>query len=355
MQIENSLKHFFLPVKPSYSAFKTVFLGMLTLMGLVFVAYFVIGLISIIRISSATAADGFVSLPFLAIVAALKVWLLAFTLAYIYYVFISKSPKCNLYVIICLAFILKNAWFFSHQTIDFVKTKTAIYKINLLHDANEIEKIYSSLQQYPKIQQKFILEAIVLNPFTSSHTLEQIANLNDETLHEKMDSLFFIQPNNREHFAVMRLIARHANASSSTLEKLAMSPSILVVGEVAENSKTPQDIMQRLWEKYGEKIAYNISINSKTPPEILAHLSHMQYPANNPEKASDVERVKANVARNPNTPAIALEELSHDNSVLILQNLIDNPKISPNLLRHLSEHLNEKVKDAAKDKLNKSK
>jgi hypothetical protein len=83
--------------------------------------------------------------------------LLALTLAYVFYVVISKNPKCNFIVILCLAFILKSTWNFSHQVIDFIQTKTAIYKINLLQNDKEIQNIFSNYQQYPKQGQKFIL------------------------------------------------------------------------------------------------------------------------------------------------------------------------------------------------------
>ncbi|MBI2792664.1 MAG: hypothetical protein HYX61_11965 [Gammaproteobacteria bacterium] len=351
MQITRSLKHFFLPVQPTAKALKTILYGMFAIMAFVFIAYFLIGIIAILRNSSLTASAHFVSLPYAAMVAALKTWLFALTVAYVFYVLISKNPKCNLIVILCLAFILKSVWFFSHQVIDFIQTKTAVYKINLLQNDKEIKNAFSSYQQYPEQEQKFILEAIALNPFTSEQTLAEIANLDEKTLHEKTGSIFFFQPSNSSNFAVMHLIARHPQVLPSTLEKLANSPSMLVVGEVAENPKTPQATLNMLWEKYGEKIAYNISLNSKVSPQILVFLAHEKYPENDPAGATALEQIKANVARNPNTPGVILEELSRENSWLILQSLIDNPKISLSLLQKMTTHPNEYARDYAKEKI----
>jgi hypothetical protein len=305
--------------------------------------------------SSLTASANFVSLPYAAIVMALKTWLLALTLAYVFYVVISKNPKCNFIVILCLAFILKSTWNFSHQIIDFIQTKTTIYKINLLQNDKEIQNIFSNYQQYPKQGQKFILEAIVLNPFTSEQTLAEIANIDEKALHEKTESIFFFQPSNSSNFAVMHLVARHPRVLPSTLEKLANSSSMLVVGEVAENPKTPQDTLKILWEKYGDNIAYNISLNSKASPQVLVSLAHEKYPKNDPASAMQLEQIKANVARNPNTPVAILEELSRENSWLILKSLIDNPKIPSSLLQKMTTHPNEYARDYAKEKIKKLK
>lgn len=347
----SALKHFLFPVELNAKAIKSILGGMLACMAIVFVGYALLLVISISRSTSSTAAIGYIFVPFAALFTAAKMWFYALAISYALYVVRHKHSKINLFFITCVAILLYGSWTAGNCVVEIFQTKMIIHRAETSINPKEIDVIYHNSQKFPMDRQKYILEAIALNPSTSQETLNNISQLKDQLLHERIDSLFYYQPRNRKGFAVMRLVAMHPHANKQTLEILSQSASLFVVEEVAKNQNTPDDLIKALWEKYGEKIAYGISQNPKTPPEILVALYNMKFDPKQAFSKMQEEWIKANIAKNPNTPTEILEQLKDEQSWLILQFLIDNEKIPSSILEDLTHHQNETVSAYAKDKL----
>ncbi|MBN9287418.1 MAG: hypothetical protein J0H47_05755 [Gammaproteobacteria bacterium] len=316
----------------------------------IFIGYALLAVLATSRVDSSTAAIGYIFIPFTAFVIAIKAGFYGLALSYAFYVVKQKYPKINFFFIVSFFILLYGCWWIVVQTIQTIQVKVIIENVQTTHSAEELAKIFNDSQKMLDNNRQYILEAIALNPATSTQTLRDIANLDIASLHQRTYSLFFYQPDNRKGFAVMRLVAMHPHTDEATLKILSGSPSSYVIAEVAQNPNADPSLLRRLWQQYGNKIALTISRNPHTPPDILVTL------ANEPDlepKGNELiqEWLKANIAKNPNTPPEILEKLSHEQSWLILQFLIDNEKIPQPLLEALTHHRNETVSTYAKDKL----
>jgi len=316
----------------------------------IFIGYALLAALATSRVDSSTAAIGYIFIPFTAFVIAIKSAFYGLALSYAFYVVKHKYPKINFFFIASLFILLYGCWWVTRQSIQIMQVRAAIESVQMTHSAEELAKIFNDSQKFLDDNRQYVLEAIALNPATSTQTLRDIADLDIASLHQRIYSLFFYQPDNRKGFAVMRLVAMHPHTDEETLQILSRSPSSYVIAEVAQNPNADPSLLRTLWQQYGNKIALAISRNPHTPPEILVSL------ANEPDlepKGNEImqEWLKANIARNPNTPPEILEKLSHEQSWLILQFLIDNEKIPQPLLEALTHHRNKTVSTYAKDKL----
>ena len=89
---------------------------------------------------------------------------------------------------------------------------------------------------------KYFLGALAGHPAASAQLLESIASLEDPELFEAMGSLWDVMGENRQGLAVMRLVARHRNASGATLARLEAHPKAtpaLITEILAERLKRP--------------------------------------------------------------------------------------------------------------------
>ncbi len=316
-------------------------------MAIVFAAVFMAQANTILRSSSSTASVGFIFLPLVATLSALQVWYFAAALAYVITAFKIPSPKINLLFLLSLAIVLKCVGDFSAKVKDVMETKLEIYEINLLQSENAIQDKFNNYSNFSKESQPFILEAMALNPFTNSTTLDSIANINDPNLENGLGSVYYFQENNAKGFSVKRLVARHKNTSTDTLKKLSKSSSEYIIADVASNPSTPKAVLDELWKKHGDKIAYSITQNPNADVAIIISL----YQKHKDASALMDKWIKANIAKNPVTPETILQELSTQDDWLILQFLIDNEKIPTALLKQLTQHRNQTASAYAKAKL----
>ncbi len=349
----DNLKHFFLPMPLSAPVVKSILKYMFWFMAVVFAAHFMVQANTIMRSGSSTASIGFIFLPIEATISAARVWLFAFALGYFITALLLDSPKFNIFVFIFVFIILKGIFLFTSAALDVIKTKLTIYEINAIHGSNLIDNQLAQYTIYPKENQPFILEAIVLNPFTSSETLDQIAKINEPALEDKLESLYFFQPANSKGFSVKRLIARNPNTTAETLRELAQSSSQFVVEDIVANPNTPDDVLVSLWDKYGNKIAYSITLNPHVDAKILEEVAHQKEPIENSSMITTL--TKANIAKNPNTPVEILEELSNEKEWAIIQNVIDNNRTPKAVVEKLSQSENPTITDYAKARLNQRK
>lgn len=244
--LADGLKQFLLPLPFSGKVLKHLLKVMLFFMVVVFIADFMVQANAMLRSSSSTASVGFIFLPFLAVLTAFKAWVFAFALAYLITAFTFHAPKLNIFVLLCIGIIIQGVWQFSGDVLDVIKSKMVIYEINMLHDSTMLNDKFKEYPQFTKEVQPFVLEAIALNPYTSSETLDSIAKTKEVVFEKRLDSLFYFQPTNSKGFSVKRLVARHQNTSPETLRALSHTQDSSIVEGVIENEKTPLSILEDL-------------------------------------------------------------------------------------------------------------
>lgn len=182
----------------------------------------------------------------------------------------------------------------------------------------------------------FVLAAVAGNERTSAETLRQIASRPDPELHRKLGSIYDVMGTNTHGLAVMRRVARNPHVDGETLEILSRSPDPYVLGDVAMNSKLPEEALARLLGREERMVSWGVALNPKTPPWALSRLS------GNPD-----EYVRSNVARNPSSPPDELRQLARDPAWHVRRDVATNPKTPPDILELLRRDPDERVRGVA--------
>ena len=155
-----------------------------------------------------------------------------------------------------------------------------------------------------------VLKAIAENPNTPAFVLEK---LSETPLHDLS-------------------LTRHPNTSPEVMEKilwrLAMSERLSIRKYVAQHPQTPIKILTQ-WVKTSPEVRPWIAQNTSTPEHILEQL------ALNPLK-----EVRCNVAQNPNTPVSTLEKLARDYCLEVLKAVARNPNTPGHILTTLVKDWN---------------
>ena len=116
---------------------------------------------------------------------------------------------------------------------------------------------------------------------------------------------------------------RSAVVAADTLFAELDDPAVDVA--LAENRRTPPDVLVRLAAEPFQAIRINVANNPNTPPETLTHLA-----------ADPREHVRRNVADNPNTPAETLAALAADTDDWVRRYVADNPNTPAGTLAALA-------------------
>jgi hypothetical protein len=162
------------------------------------------------------------------------------------------------------------------------------------------ERLFASS---PWRRNKYFLGALAENTVTSAAVLEGIARLEDPELFEPMWSVWNVMGDNHGGEAVMRLVARHANASGATLARLEAHPRAQeVITEILANPNTPDPILAKYFDNTHPHVEWGLARNPKTPPAVMERLAR-----------SDRLHARMNlVLHNPATPRAILEQLAED-------------------------------------------
>lgn len=241
MAIPEALKHFFYPIAFSRKSIKLFLKYFLIIIAIVFAAQFMVQANVLLRTVNPVITVGFIFIPFVATLSSIKVWCFAILLAYLLTVVAIKSPKLNFFVLIFLAITLRFVWVFTESFIEVMNTKMALYEINMLHDANMLNDKFNTYQTFPKASQPFILEAIALNPFTTEETLAKLAKVNESFVNDRLESLYYYQPNNIQGLSVKQLVAQHPNTSKEVLKILSRDADPRV-SNAAKESMSKKDL-----------------------------------------------------------------------------------------------------------------
>jgi hypothetical protein len=181
----------------------------------------------------------------------------------------------------------------------------------------------------------FVLAEVAQNPRASAAILHQIAMRKDPQLNEKLWSIFDVMGANKHGLAVMRLVARHANVDSQTLEILAQSGNGYVLSDVAMNPKLSDQTLRRLAQRSDPMMEWAIARNPKTPASVLTRLS----------QSSD-EYVRSNVAGNPSASAGDLARLGQDPQFNVRRSVASNPSAPLDVVEALRNDPDARVRAA---------
>jgi hypothetical protein len=150
---------------------------------------------------------------------------------------------------------------------------------------------------------KYFLGALAENRAAAAPLLERIAGLEDPALYEAMWSLWNVMGENRKGLAVMRLVARHPNASGATLARLEAQPQAQeLITEILANPNTPPQVLAKHYDDTHYRAEWGLAMNPKTPPAVMERLS----------RSENLHARMNLVLYNKATPRAILERLARD-------------------------------------------
>ena len=285
---------------------------------------------------SSTAAIGFLFVPFYAVVPGLLGFALGCSIVYI--VRWRRTPgrrpgPAALVSLVVLVLMLGGGG------LTLVENGRRMHAVETVL-ATDTAGLLAYLERGALRRDKFVLGAIAQNPAANALLLDEIAQLEDPSLHRKMGSLFPVLGGNQRGLAVMRLVARHANASTPTLVRLSRSPDAYVLSDVAGNAKTPVEVLRSLHARSGYLIEWGLARNPRAPSDVLHDLG-----------ASENEHTRGSVAGNPGTPPEDLELLARDSVWHVRRSAAANPQAPPALLERLAADPDPQVARTATHRL----
>lgn len=287
---------------------------------------------SIFRSTSSTAAIGCLFVPLVALVPAVPFFVLGFCAGFFAQARGATERRRRIAAWVSLGIAVVVVLTGAVYLVDNLLT---VYQVRecLQMDGGELEAFF---RDGARNRNKFVLGAIAQNPAAGADLLDAISALDDPELHEGMGSVFPLLGENRSGLAVMRLVARHANVGTRTLERLAESPDDYVLGDVVMNPKTPVEILREAHRNGGYLVEWGLAANPETPGEILSEIA-----------ASDNEYTRSSVAKNPGTPIGGLTKLARDPVWHVRRSVVYHPGVPDALLEELARDADERVRAAA--------
>lgn len=170
----------------------------------------------------------------------------------------------------------------------------------------------------------FTLAAIAANPRTPPVSLLEIASYPDVGLHEKRSG--WINSYDKDQLAVVRKVIRNPNAPVEALRKLAESRNEYVLGDLAQERRTPEDLLRTLAAKpHGYLVDWGLAANPSVPAEILQGLPYEK------DKA-----VAHHLGYNTSTPVALLEKLALHSDAVVRGSVAGNSSTPESVLRGLA-------------------
>jgi len=156
---------------------------------------------------------------------------------------------------------------------------------------------------------KYFLGALAEHPAAAAPLLERIASLEDPDLFEAMWSLWDVMGENRKGLAVMRLVARHPNASGATLARFEAHPQAeALITEVLANPNTPQAVLAKHYADTYYKAEWGLAMNPNTSVAVMERLA-----------AGENRHARMLLIMNRATTAGILQRLAKDPDALVAQ------------------------------------
>lgn len=226
-------------------------------------------LASIFKSTSSTAAIGIIFIPFFAALFAVLFFIFAYCLPDL--ISCLKGRTAELPVLMKLRGAVAVVLLISG-------TSYLLYGILLSITVNRVQTLDASginefLERSIFRDNKYALGALAQNPNAPTSVLDRVAQIPNPELHQRMWSVWPVMGGNAKGLAVMRLIVRNSNVSTSTIEYLASSSQDdYVLGDISQNPKTSIETLRRLEGQEKYLIDWGLARNPKTPPDVLSRL-----------------------------------------------------------------------------------
>jgi hypothetical protein len=176
--------------------------------------------------------------------------------------------------------------------------------------ALDVRALDATLERSPWNRDKFYLGAVALRKDAGPALLDRIAAIEDPELYEPMGSLWDVMGENRKGIAVMRLVVHHGNVRGETLARLAAGPHAdKLRHELARNPNTPAGILERWHDSTDYLVEWGLALNPRTPPAVMERLSR-----------SENLYTRMNLTYNAATPVPILQRLAGDADELLARN-----------------------------------
>ncbi|MCL2005590.1 MAG: hypothetical protein FWG73_05435 [Planctomycetaceae bacterium] len=245
-----------------------------------FVVHWILGDWGIRSSSSSTAAIGYLFLPFTSIIGSIPFFAFGFCA---HYAVVKLRQRARIgYFFATVAGVL--ATLFIGISIYNVTLWTAVDRVRTMPQAQHEAFLQDSFWR----TNKYVLGALLEHPELSAESLYRIATIPSPDLHQRFYALPPIMGKNTRGLAVMRLVVLHPNVDERALIELAKSPDLYVQGQVAGNSKTPEEILRHFYTMPSRNylIDWGLAENPNTPADILHELakSHNEYTRRSAER-----------------------------------------------------------------------
>ena len=169
-----------------------------------------------------------------------------------------------------------------------------------------------ALEQSGWRDNRFYIGALAQNKAATPALLDRIARLPNPELTEPLGSLWDVKGDNVKGLSALRLVARHPNVGSTTLEYLAGIPraqELAVLSDVLRNGKTPMTVIERHIDSKDPLVQTDLALNRNLPVAVIERL------AKSPDRY-----VRMNLTWNEATPVSVLEVLAQDSDEILARN-----------------------------------
>jgi hypothetical protein len=219
---------------------------------------------------SSTAGLGFIFLPLVAAAAAVPIGIWGAALGHVVLHLRGRAPEPKIVFWVALVATASLPVVIGFEIWKGQSLERAVAEVRHMNPA-EAERAFD---ESPWRRDKYFLGALAEQRTASGVLLEKIASLEDPDLFEPMWSLWNVMGENRKGLAVMRLVARHPNASGATLARLEAHPrSQELITEILANPNTPAHVLAKHFDNPHYRAEWGLAMNPKTPPAVMERLA----------------------------------------------------------------------------------
>ena len=267
----------------------------------------VVSVMGILKSGSATAAIGFIFVPFVAAIAAIPagIWGLALGHVWLHLRGVRHSSHPAL---------LAAAWVFALAVPAVIGWETwrglALERAVLEVSRMDGRRLDEAFERSPLNRDKYFLGAIAQNAAAGAALLDRISVLPGDDYYESMGTFWNVMGDNRKGLALMRLVACNPNVGPATLERLATGPhAAKVLHDVLRNPATPMKVLEPHFNSSDYLVERGLALNPNTPPAVMERLS----------QSKDLY-TRMNMTYNKATPQEILQRLAQDPDETLARN-----------------------------------
>jgi hypothetical protein len=222
---------------------------------------------------SSTAGLGFIFLPLVAAAAAVPIGIWGAALGHVVLHLRGRAPEPKIVFWVALVAAASLPIAVGYEIWKGRSLERAVAEVRTMNAA----QAQRAFEESPWRRDKYFLAALAEHRAASAVLLERIASVENPDLFEPMWSLWNVMGENRKGLAVMRLVARHPNASGATLARLEAHPqSQELITEILANPNTPQPVLAKHYDDMHYRAEWGLAMNPKTPPAVMERLARSE-------------------------------------------------------------------------------